>query len=127
MVVYKVYRATFKTRLGTRRVYVGYTRCVCIRKTWAEKKPPAAMRCRNRHELSYRIIEDGIKTKAHALALEAWYAARHIVAEPDTCRGGPWSNQPLSNNQMDELQAASRCKSLTALYDLAESQKRGSL
>ena len=127
MVVYKVYRAKFKTRLGTRRVYVGHTKCICIRKNWAEKEPPAAMRCRDPRELSYTIIEDGIETKAQALALEALYAARHIMAEPDICRGGPWSNESLSDNQKDELQAASRCNSLYKLYELAESDKRGSL
>ena len=127
MVVYKVYRAKFKTRLGTRRVYVGHTKCICIRKSWAEKEPPAAMRCRDPRELSYTIIEDGIETKAQALALEALYAARHIMAEPDICRGGPWSNESLSDNQKDELQAASRCNSLYKLYELAESDKRGSL
>ena len=85
------------------------------------------MRCRDPRELSYTIIEDGIETKAQALALEALYAARHIMAEPDICRGGPWSNESLSDNQKDELQAASRCNSLYKLYELAESDKRGSL
>lgn len=127
VVVYKVYRAKFRNRLRTKRVYVGYTKCVCIRKNWAEKEPPAAMRCRDPRELTYTILEDGIEAKAEALALEALYAARHLMAEPDICRGGPWSNETLSNGQKDELQAASRCNSLNKLYELAESNKRGCL
>ena len=75
VVDYKIYRAMFKTRLGTRRVYVGHTKCICIRKNWAEKEPPAAMRCRDPKDLTYKIIEEGIRTKGEALALEALYAA----------------------------------------------------
>ena len=127
MVNYKIYRVQFETRLGTKRVYIGHTKVICLRKNWAEKKPPAFMGCRNPKDLDYVIIEENIATKAQALALEAYYAARYIVAEPDLCRGGPWSNPTLSDCQKDELQAASRCCSLFALSQLAESNKRGSL
>ena len=59
------------------------------------------MRCRDPQDMKYVIIQDNIGTKGEALALEALYAARHIVAEPELCRGGPWSNQTLSLNQRD--------------------------
>lgn len=124
---YKVYCARFRTRLGTPRAYVGHTKCICIRKNWAEKKPPAAMRCRGPCDLTYKIVEDGIESKAEALALEALYAARYIMAEPDLCRGGPWSNETLSDRQKDEVQAASRCRTLCALHELAECDHRGCL
>ena len=49
------------------------------------------------------------------------------MAEPDICRGGPWSNHTLSDGQKDELQAALRCRTLYALNELAEFNQRGSL
>ena len=127
MVVYKIYHAKFCTRLGTTRADVGHTRPIDLRKLWAEQKPPPAMRCRDPQELVYKTVEDGIEGKAAALALEALYAARAIVAEPATARGGPWSNWTLSEAQWDEVRAAAGCRTPRSLHVLIKANRRGSL
>ena len=128
MVIYKVYRVKFRTLRGTWREYVGHTRSLDLRQYWAEKEPPPPLRCRDLNvELNYVVLVDDIPSKEMALALEALYAARAMVAEPFTVRGGPWSKWTLSEEQWQEARAAARCRSLLALNNLGEANPKGFL
>ena len=64
---YVVYRASYTTTRGTYREYLGHTRGVDLRKHWHSKKPPAWMKPRQA-ELSFEVLEAGLKTKEDALA-----------------------------------------------------------
>ena len=81
MAVYMVYRVRFRIRKGTVRLYIGYTKCLSVRRAYHNQKPPAWLKCRNRQsELSYTILEEGIT----ALALEALLAARATAAAAES-------------------------------------------
>ena len=72
MVRYLVYRVRFTTTKGTKRVYIGYTKCLEVREVYHNKKPPAWLKCQNRCSgLKYTILEEDIQDLGIALALEA--------------------------------------------------------
>lgn len=62
-----------------------------------------------------------LDSKAVALALEAWHAAKAIWSDPEHVRGGPWlSVRALKGADLFEVKAAAGCSSAVLLGPLAE-------
>ena len=57
MVLYCVYRATYTTRRGTRRAYIGYSGHLDVRKYWHKVKPPAWMKPQRDNTLDVVILD----------------------------------------------------------------------
>lgn len=125
---YSVYRVRFSTRCGTVRIYIGHTACMDIRRVYHHTKPPAWLRCKSKeHELEYKILEANIPNRETAIALEALHAARAIAAEPEIARGGPWAKPTLKAEWKDEIDSASRIRSLLKLQELGDQNREGPL
>ena len=74
MVLFTVYQAAFTTGAGSKRIYVGYTGSVELRKIWHKCKPPAWMRPRAGEKLEVTALESGIPSRDLARAAEAIWA-----------------------------------------------------
>ena len=129
MVLYKIYKASFHTKRGTRRVYVGMTGNAMQRECALQQcgpHQPAWLRagCLN---FKYEILAENVQTKAAALATEALLAAHLWKSAPDQTRGGPWVLPTLSQTSVAELKAVSKCSALRDLLALPEAQGNGPL
>ena len=116
---YSVYRASYKTVKGTWRDYLGYTPALDLRLWWHKNKPPAWMRCRG-SEITLTVVENGLATKAEALACEALHAARAVTRSPLVARGGPWVRPTLPEGALEEAAAVAKCSSFGALFAQAK-------
>ena len=67
----------------------------------------------------YEVLEKGLGTKGEALAAEALWAARRILKNPHTARGGPWSKPTLSAEMLDEVQEVAPLRSWLSLEAVA--------
>ena len=125
---YSIYRSDFRTKQGVRRVYVGLSDD--LERRFGElgrrgKKQPKWC--------SGGFIEGTIKpllldlpTLASALAAEALYAARAIVAAPTITRGGPWPRPTLYEHQKKEYETAARCNTMAELFAFARTLPQSS-
>ena len=116
---YSVYRASYKTVKGTWRDYLGYTPALDLRLWWHKNKPPAWMRCRG-SEITLTVVENGLATKAEALACEALHAARAVTRSPLVARGGPWVRPTPPEGALEEAAAVAKCSSFGALFAQAK-------
>ena len=82
---------------------------------------------RARSEIKYKVLEEGIATKELALALEALHAARAVLSEPDSARGGPWSKPTLPDDWREEVTSAAACRALASLNKVAMAHPSGRL
>lgn len=124
--MYIVYLATYMTLLGTVRQYIGHTRRIDARRHYHSTKPPAWMKPK-KEELKFKTLEAGLRTKGDALAAEALHAARAIARAPGLARGGPWVKPELPVGALAEAQAASRVRSFSQLFKMAEENPAGLL
>ena len=107
---------------------VGHTTCMDIRRVYHHTKPTAWLRCKSKeHKLEYKILEANIPNRETAIALEALHAARAIAAEPEIARGGPWAKPTLKAEWKDEIDSASRIRSLLKLQELGDQNREGPL
>ena len=116
---YCVYRARYKTVRGTWRDYIGYTPALDLRLWWHKNKPPAWMRCRG-GEIALSVLENGLVTKAEALACEALHAARAVARAPLVARGGPFVRPTLPAGALEEAVAVAKCRNFNSLFAQAE-------
>ena len=73
------------------------------------------------------LLATDINSKAVALCQEAFLAAKAILRDQCHVRGGPWlSIRPLCAQDMVEVAAVARCKSLVELGPLSEELGRNS-
>ena len=78
--------------------------------------------------LRVRALEDGLPTKAAALAVEALQAARAISEKPRVARGGPWSMpSALGREALVEIRRVANCRSLLAVAAIAGERPQGAL
>ena len=127
--MFKVYGAEYTTKRGTRRKYIGSTKWLHLREGFLKSKPPAYMRCMDADgKLDVKVLEEGIESKAAALAVEALLAARGIAKDPRRTRGGPWSQPgPLGASALAEIRAVAACRSLVSLSGVAAERPKGPL
>ena len=116
---YLLYRATFETKRGTCRTYVGMTANLDARRRYMRKKPVSWLKCRGKSELVYEILQAGFTVKASALAAEAWFAAREIVRNKEAARGACWCNPTLTDEMWRECRAVAALESWTQVFEIA--------
>ena len=129
MVSYEVYLLIFVTSLGTVRHYIGFTRCLDIRRAWHIENAPAWVKpgIGKKSFWKYSVLEGGIPSKQEALCAEAWWAAIRIAAEPLIARGGPWSRPTLSDAMWTQIKRAAKASCYQDLFDLAAECPTGAL
>jgi hypothetical protein len=121
MVVYDVYEISLQTKRGTFRKYLGYTGNAAKREDKLNLGGVGWTACLKKGTLKMRIVAADVGSKAVALALEAWHAAKAILRDPEHVRGGPWlSVRALSASSMVEVSAVAGCRSVMMLGPLAE-------
>ena len=121
MVLYDVYSASFETKAGTFRTYIGYTGNAEKREDKLGLGDVNWTSCLKKGTLKLEVLVPGLGSKAVALALEAWHAAKAILRDPEHVRGGPWlSVQALKAADLYDVQAAAGCSSVVELGPLAE-------
>jgi hypothetical protein len=121
MVLYEVYLAFFQTLAGTFRSYIGYTGNAEKREDKLGLGGVGWTKCLKKGTLKLKVLVPGLDSKAVALALEAWHAAKAIRRDPQHVRGGPWlSVRALKADDLYEVQAAAGCSSADELGPLAE-------
>ena len=104
MAGFTVYAAKYTTSRGTRRIYVGYSSAVDVRKQHHKSaRRPAPLRASKLEDISYKYLEENLPSEHIALSMEAIHAARLIRAEPGVAHGGPWSTPPLSTLALAEV------------------------
>ena len=116
---YLLYRATFETKRGTCRTYVGMTANLDARRRYMRKKPVSWLKCRGKSELVYEILQAGFTVNASALAAEAWCSAQEIVRNKETARGACWCKPALAIEMRKECQAVAALQSWTQVFDIA--------
>ena len=89
MVQYSVYKASFSTRCGSRRHYIGMTGNPVQRESDLQTRgthQPSWLKagCNN---FTYKILIENIPSKAAALAAEAFATAREWGCAQDSVRG----------------------------------------
>ena len=127
---YDIYKASGWTHRGSVRDYLGHTRCMSIRTYFHKQshRPRWLAACDVEQALRYDILEQGLASKEIALVAEAFHAARAIVQNMATTRGGPWSSpRPLSASQICEIKEAAKLRCARKLFELAAKNKRCSL
>jgi hypothetical protein len=124
---YLVYQVKFKTRCGTVRIYIGYTKALDVRSVYHDKEPNVWLLCKDTRGLTYKVLEEDIDSLELALGLEAMHAARAIAAEPLIARGGPWSRKLLTPEMLQECQCVAPIRSLMQLKEVAEAKPGGRL
>ena len=129
MTSYEVYLIIFITAYGTVRHYIGYTRCLDIRRAWHIWNSPAWLKpgLHDKNQWEYSVLEGGISSKQEALCAEAWWAAIQISAHPLTARGGPWSKPSLSDAMWQQIKEAAKAGSYQDLFDIAAQCPTGAL
>ena len=128
--MFSVYKVRFTTGRGTVRHYVGYTRCLALRRQFLQSDPPDFLKAMRKDDEQLRIdtLEGNVPTKALALALEALHAARAIVENPRCNRGGPWSKvAPLCAETLQEVRRVARCRALMPIHAIAVEHPNGAL
>jgi hypothetical protein len=118
MVLYTVYKASFRTKRNTKRCYVGYTGDT-PRREYALKKPGPyqPVWCQAVCDsLDFEELAVNIPSKTAAKALEALLAAKEIARAPLSSRGGPWTWLRLSAQDRQEVKAVAACQSLKELF-----------
>lgn len=129
MVIYGVYRASFKTEEGTTRWYLGYTGFRDRRRRQLQQKggefQPAYLKA-GCDDFVFQIISDGMTSKGVARAVEALKTAQHWKTCRNT-RGGPWLRPTLLDTELTELRAAARCETLADLFNVASNYPSGKL
>ena len=129
MVQYCVYKASFNTRHGSRRHYIGMTGNPAQRESDLQtpgSHQPAWLKA-GCHNFAYNILVKDIPSKAAALATEAFATAREWKWAPDAVRGGPWVKPTLTSKDVTELTASSKCNSIPQLLDLGIAKESGHL
>ena len=129
MVVYCVYKASFTTAKGSRRVYVGMTGDAVRRERSLQQAgcyQPAWLKA-GCQRFEFEVVADNIPTKAAALATEALLAAHQWRRSRLAVRGGPWVRPSLSAADLAELKSASACKTLEELLELPAAKGSGHL
>ena len=129
MVVYCVYKASFCTRRGTRRHYVGMSGDSLNRERdlqTAGPRQPAWLKA-GHSDFSFEVVLDNIQSKAAALATEALVTAHQWRQTPLVTRGGPWVRPSLSAADVLEIEKAARCDNLRDLLALPEAKGSGHL
>ena len=124
---YLIYKATFTTKKKTKRSYIGYTGNLNLRKMWHELKKPVWMKPKESKSSTIEVLEDGIPSKDHALAMEAIHAARAIKKDSKRVRGGPWLRPTLDEGWKAEVEAVARMTQPWQLSVFAEAQPRSRL
>lgn len=127
--VYDVYESRFRTRRGTRRVYIGSTVDSDTRESTLQipgPKQPAFLKAGCR-DFQYRVLVPNIIGKGAALATEALMAAHQWSKDPNSSRGGPWSRPFLTKKDVAELKAVAGCSTLLQLLKLPEAVGGGRL
>ena len=129
MASYEVYLLIFVTALGTVRHYVGYTRCMDIRKAWHVLNAPVWLKpgLHDKSQWKYKVLEGGVASKQEALCAEAWWAALEIAARPWTARGGPWSKPTLSDAMWLQIKKTAKAGGYKDLLDIAAQCPTGAL
>ena len=129
MVNYCVYKASFRTTKGSRRVYIGMTGDAARRERSLQQAGPhqPAWLKAGCQRFEFDIVVGNIPTKAAALATEALLAAHQWRRTRLHARGGPWIKPSLSALDLAELREASRCKTLGELLELPAAKGAGSL
>jgi hypothetical protein len=126
---YAVYRATFKTKKKTKRVYVGSS-CSTTDREQSLQKPgkyqPLWLRA-GCADLDIKEMVFDLGSKPVAEAIEAMVAGREIEAHPKITRGGPWLLKELSKLDRSEMKAVSGCSSLQNLFEIAKQFPGGHL
>jgi len=103
-----VYKLSYKTTWGARRIYIGYTANKEWRMVWHKVKANSWNLHRGRKsDLKWAVLESQIDSKPRALALEAFHAARAVAAEPGVARGGPYARPTLTKAMLDEARLVS--------------------
>ena len=127
VMIYCVYKLSYKTIWGGARIYIGYTGQKERRKVWHELKAKAWNQHRDPQcKLKWKDLEKNVASKPLALALEAFHSARAVVAERRVARGGPWSLPSLDKKMWDECTLASTL-SLSGMLAYARDHPDGSL
>jgi len=125
--LYLVYCAHFVLKGGQHCKYIGYTRSIEDRKKNAKTKPPAWMREMLPDTLWYEVLESDIPSIGAARALEAIHAARFVLKDARSNRGGPWLKPTLFPNWKELAQRVAACRSLLSLSALADEMPGGQL
>lgn len=127
MVLYSVYKASFRTQKGTLRHYIGYSGWVDVRRGFHESDPGAWMKPMAGGVIDFCILESGIPSLGMARACEALHAARAIKKDRWCSRGGPWAKEELHKGWEKAVDEVARCRSLAQLSCLAEQDRRSAL
>ena len=129
MVQYTIYKASFRTKRGSQRTYVGMTGD-------AEQRERSLQQCGPHQpawlkagclDFEYEVVVAKVPSKAAALATEALIAAHEWTRNPLQARGGPWVKPTLTAGDLAELRAVSRCITLQQLLGLPAANGVGSL
>ena len=79
-------------------------------------------------DFRYQVLENKLPSLSAALVAEAMWAARHIVTDPATTRGGPWSSpKPLTESQLDLVREVSKVRSCKSLVEISGRDRRSAL
>ena len=79
-------------------------------------------------DFHYQVLENNLPSLSAALVAEAMWAARHIVTDPATTRGGPWSSpKPLTESQLELVREVSKVRSCKSLVEISERDRRSAL
>jgi predicted GIY-YIG superfamily endonuclease len=110
--VYHIYEASFETKLGSKRRYIGLTTDLASRqRTLLSSKRPVWMKA-GCAKLKIWVLVQNIQTRGAALAVEALMTARRWKSTRFAVRGGPWVRPTLSAKDEQELESVARCKSV---------------
>jgi hypothetical protein len=119
------------TDSGSQRYYIGYSRADPSKREMSLQQPGGeyqptwlSIGCSN---FELKVTHRNIETRAAALAVEAFAAAKKWKSFPRQTRGGAWLRPTLSDDDLLELPAAAKCESLQQLFSLLERFPDGSL
>jgi len=125
--VYHVYEATFATKLGSKRRYVGVTTDFSKRLgTLQSSKRPVWLKA-GCEKLSVWVLVPNVPTRGAALAVEALMTARRWNTTSSATRGGPWVRPTLSAKDEKDLGAIARCRSVSDVLQYAATAGSGKL
>ena len=79
-------------------------------------------------DFHHQVLETNLPSLSAALVAEAMWAARHIVKDPATRRGGPWSfPKPLTESQLELVREVSKVRVCKSLVEISERDRRSAL
>lgn len=129
MVQYLVYKASFLTKKGSRRVYVGMTTNAGARERALQKPGRLQPAWCNpiAHDLELQEVVLGVDSRVAALVLEAIVAAQRIHGSPKLARGGPWCRPTLTARDGNEISAVAAGSDSRAVVQVLQQYPEGSL